>query len=74
VGTGYFDEVQKVVGGGQVSTGALDGSTEQQQFEPHSALRALRNSKAQGMGSLGLEHNGDCHRADRENSLQPPTV
>jgi isocitrate lyase len=32
VGTGYFDEVAKVVGGGKSSTTALTGSTEEQQF------------------------------------------
>ncbi len=34
VGTGYFDEVAKVIGGGEVSTVALKGSTEEEQFEP----------------------------------------
>ncbi|HTW84846.1 MAG TPA: isocitrate lyase [Candidatus Sulfotelmatobacter sp.] len=33
VGTGYFDEVAKVVGGGQSSTTALTGSTEEAQFK-----------------------------------------
>ncbi len=74
VGTGYFDEVQRIVGGGEVSTAALDGSTEQQQFDAHSPLRALRNSKAQGLKSLGFEHNGDGRRSDQKNSVQPPTV
>jgi isocitrate lyase len=32
VGTGYFDEVAKVVGGGESSTTALTGSTEEAQF------------------------------------------
>jgi len=32
VGTGYFDEVAKVIGGGECSTAALAGSTEQEQF------------------------------------------
>jgi len=32
VGAGYFDEVQTVVSGGQVSTAALAGSTEEEQF------------------------------------------
>jgi isocitrate lyase len=34
VGTGYFDLVAKVVGGGVSSTTALDGSTEAEQFFP----------------------------------------
>ncbi len=33
VGTGYFDEVAKVVGGGASSTTALTGSTEEAQFK-----------------------------------------
>ena len=32
VGTGYFDEVAKVIAGGETSTAALVGSTEQEQF------------------------------------------
>jgi isocitrate lyase len=32
VGTGYFDEVAKTIADGQLSTGALEGSTEEQQF------------------------------------------
>ena len=32
VGTGYFDEVAQVIAGGQSSTTALTGSTEEQQF------------------------------------------
>ena len=32
VGAGYFDELQKVVAGGEVSTTALSGSTEEEQF------------------------------------------
>jgi isocitrate lyase len=32
VGTGYFDEIAKIVGGGKSSTTALAGSTEEEQF------------------------------------------
>jgi isocitrate lyase len=32
VGTGYFDEVSKVVSSGKASTGAMRGSTEEEQF------------------------------------------
>jgi isocitrate lyase len=32
VGTGYFDDVAQVIGGGASSTTALHGSTEQSQF------------------------------------------
>jgi isocitrate lyase len=32
VGTGYFDEVAQVIAGGEVSTMALKGSTEEEQF------------------------------------------
>ncbi len=33
VGTGYFDQVSQVVSGGLASTGALAGSTEEEQFD-----------------------------------------
>jgi isocitrate lyase len=33
VGTGYFDEISKIVSGGQASTLAMDSSTESAQFE-----------------------------------------
>ncbi|MBR7794451.1 isocitrate lyase [Agaribacter marinus] len=32
VGTGYFDEVAQIISGGSFSTGALKGSTEEEQF------------------------------------------
>jgi len=35
VGAGYFDLVQTTVTGGEVSTGAMKGSTEEQQFASH---------------------------------------
>lgn len=37
VGTGYFDEVLQVVSGGKASTGALSGSTEEEQFNAGAA-------------------------------------
>ncbi len=39
VGTGYFDEVAKVVGGGASSTTALTGSTEEAQFSAKSTKK-----------------------------------
>ncbi len=42
VGAGYFDAVTTVVTGGQSSVTALDGSTEEAQFEEHPGLRAAR--------------------------------
>jgi isocitrate lyase len=41
VGTGYFDEVARIVGEGRVSTTALQGSTEAEQFyETHRRVPA----------------------------------
>ncbi len=37
VGTGYFDEVAQVISGGECSTAALKGSTEEQQFQKDAA-------------------------------------
>ena len=42
VGTGYFDLVAKVVGGGVSSTTALEGSTEAEQFFPMPAIEIPR--------------------------------
>jgi isocitrate lyase len=54
VGTGYFDDVAQVVNGGQASTSALKGSTEEAQFQdraPHAGVNGVaghpeRNGKA----------------------------
>jgi isocitrate lyase len=35
VGAGYFDDVTQVINGGRVSTTAMSGSTEEQQFDHH---------------------------------------
>jgi len=42
VGTGYFDEVQQVISGVWVSTAALGGSTENEQFSALKKWRARR--------------------------------
>jgi isocitrate lyase len=46
VGTGYFDEIARVVSSGQSSTTALDGSTEAAQFHPHNESRIESTSAA----------------------------
>jgi isocitrate lyase len=33
VGAGYFDKVQTIIVGGEVSTAAMKGSTEEEQFQ-----------------------------------------
>ncbi|MGH7568868.1 MAG: isocitrate lyase [Gemmatimonadales bacterium] len=45
VGVGYFDEITQIASGGQSSTKAMDGSTEQEQFQkpPAAALRAAHS-------------------------------
>lgn len=40
VGTGYFDEVAQIISGGQHSTAALKGSTEEAQFAPAAGVSA----------------------------------
>ena len=57
VGTGYFDEVAKVVGGGKSSTTALTGSTEEAQFH-----RRTRSVGANAGGSA----RGPPVRAQRD--------
>jgi len=49
VGTGYFDEVQKVITSGKVSTTALEGSTEAEQF--HELPPPVRPQAQQAFGS-----------------------
>ena len=44
VGTGYFDSVVQTITGGQASTAAMQGSTEEEQFR--GAKKALRQPKA----------------------------
>jgi len=39
VGAGYFDEIARAVSGGQSSTLALKGSTEEAQFDRNGAAR-----------------------------------
>jgi isocitrate lyase len=46
VGTGYFDDVNQVVSGGQSSTLALKGSTEEEQFKAAGAKAKGRAPKA----------------------------
>jgi isocitrate lyase len=40
VGTGYFDELQQTIAGGNASTTALEGSTETEQFSLTGAMRS----------------------------------
>jgi isocitrate lyase len=49
VGTGYFDEVQKVITGGTTSTTALAGSTEAEQF--HDLAAATRQQPQPTFGT-----------------------
>ena len=48
VGTGYFDEVGKVISGGQSSTSALEGSTEQEQFKAGRVLTKPERKRRTG--------------------------
>jgi isocitrate lyase len=54
VGTGYFDQVQKTVLGQDVSTAALTGSTEEQQFELRAKPDASSNGHSQHPTSSGV--------------------
>jgi isocitrate lyase len=48
-GTGYFDQVLQVVSGGQASTAALSGSTEEAQF--HGAGKKMAAARKRGNGA-----------------------
>jgi isocitrate lyase len=61
VGTGYFDEVAQVISGGETSTAALRGSTEEEQFahcaagngdHPHDARRSYASNLADAVSAL----------------------
>jgi isocitrate lyase len=58
VGTGYFDQVAQCVAGGQASTVALTGSTEEAQFAAPAARKATEHTPPAGRGN-GLK----SHRA-----------
>ncbi len=46
VGTGYFDTVTQIISGGTASTGALHGSTEEEQFEGGPKGKSKKNRMA----------------------------
>ena len=46
VGTGYFDDVAQVIAGGELSTAALRGSTEEEQFHAATTTTAATNPAA----------------------------
>jgi isocitrate lyase len=54
VGTGYFDELQQTISGGNASTTALEGSTETEQFsltgarQPDHDARSMAGADARG--------------------------
>ena len=54
VGAGYFDDVPRVVTGGQASTEALDGSTEEEQFRETTPL--FTQAEIHHVGSERLVH------------------
>jgi isocitrate lyase len=56
VGTGYFDAVQQVIGGGAASTLALRGSTEAEQF----------HNNGHGSGSVPAKANGSAKALQTE--------
>ena len=54
VGAGYFDDVTRVITGGQASTEALDGSTEEEQFRETTPL--FTQAEIHHVGSEGVVH------------------
>ena len=50
VGAGYFDDVAQVIAGGQSSTTALAGSTEEEQFEPVATTENSVQKKSEKLG------------------------
>ncbi|MBI3404922.1 MAG: isocitrate lyase [Acidobacteria bacterium] len=54
VGTKYFDEVAQVIAGGELSTAALAGSTEEEQFS-HAPVKTAVKVKPNGNGAVHHE-------------------
>ena len=54
VGAGWFDEIAQAVSGGQSSTLALKGSTEEAQFDGNGATDAARAHRCRAAMSQGL--------------------
>jgi len=46
VGTGYFDAVQNTVTAGNASTGAMEGSTEEEQFHDSPPINEMNSAPA----------------------------
>ena len=53
VGAGYFDALQMTISGGQASTAALKGSTEEEQFGKAGPVELVRRRAASGRRSHG---------------------
>jgi isocitrate lyase len=53
VGAGYFDALQMTISGGQASTAALKGSTEEEQFGKTGPVEPVRRQAASGRRSYG---------------------
>jgi isocitrate lyase len=65
VGTGYFDEITKVIAGGTSSVTALDGSTENEQFVASHVPTPLN-----GNGAISHHGAGSCAVIGRETPLE----
>jgi isocitrate lyase len=59
VGTGYFDEVAQLVAGGETSTAALRGSTEEQQFGAEANCNGGGNGHAPKHPAAEINTKGD---------------
>jgi isocitrate lyase len=69
VGAGYFDLVQNIVSGGEVRTTALEGSTEQDQFNGAMDPRI----KTEGLGT-SVPNPSDRVSSVLKDAAHPPTV
>jgi isocitrate lyase len=76
VGTGYFDQVLMAVSGGKASTGALKGSTEEEQFKSDVALSSdLQAAKqAQSLQSVSEIVKEAVAEAPKPATAQPSLV
>lgn len=76
VGTGYFDQVLMAVSGGKASTGALKGSTEEEQFKTDAALSSDLQAakKSQSLQSVSEIVKEAVAEAPKPATAQPSLV
>jgi isocitrate lyase len=64
VGAGYFDQVARAISGGNLSTAALHGSTEEAQFQAHPSSNAVPRAAGNTILAEIIQHPHRCSSLD----------